>query len=240
MADLLLLASAATDKAATDKPATDKPATDKPVADILGCCILCCTQISNAPLEHCVQNRRRKSLTSLRQFVTQRCRPTPYAYSAFAGLHGEERALLCIPCVNWQRRCVRWRGAQKPLLLIDQLILFMLEPGKTPVPDQRCALRLMRSLRRRDGDCVSSLLLGAMPTPVQAILFSLPESVFDGRQLATELVRAWWDYNGRTSFLSHHMTAKLVRRLIKRDAAGGGSGAHGAVAGGASAPPPAP
>ena len=188
--------------------------------EVLGCCILCCTRISNTPEAHCVFNRRRKSLNSLRQFVTQRCRPTPYAYAAFAGLQGEERALLCIPCVNWQRRCMRWRAPQKPLLLIDQLILFMLEPGRTPVPDQRCALRLMRSLRRRDGDCVSHLLLGAMPVPVQAMLFSLPESVFDGEEpLGVALVRAWWDFNGRTCFLSHHMTAKLVRRLIKSEGA---------------------
>jgi hypothetical protein len=190
--------------------------TATPLPEILGCCILCCTQISNTPVAHSVFNRRRKSLTSLRQFVVQRCRPTPYAYAAFAGLHGEERALLCIPCVNWQRRCVRWRGPQKPLLLADQLILFMLEPGKTPVPDQRCALRLMRSLRRRDGDCVSQLLLGSMLVPVQAILLSLPEEVFGGEEpLGTALVRAWWDYNGLTCFLSHHMTAKLIRRLIK-------------------------
>lgn len=187
---------------------------------VLGCCLFCGVRISCSPAPGCLHNKRRKSLSSVRGFVLSRCRPTPYGYAAFSSLSGEGRALLCIPCVNWQRRCVRRRGASKPLLLVDQVILFILEPGRTPIPDQRCALRLLASLRRGGGDWVTATLFWLMPTPVQAIILSLPEELFSGEgALSDALVRAWWRYNNHTVFMSHHMTAKLVRRVVKNDEA---------------------
>jgi hypothetical protein len=33
------------------------------------------------------------------------------------------------------------------------------------------------------------------------------------------MVSAWWQYNGRTPFFSHHLTAKLVRRVLKIESA---------------------
>ena len=187
---------------------------------ILGCCLFCGVRISAAPRPDCLHNKRRKSLTNIRQFVLSRCQPTPYGHAAFSGMAGEGRVLLCIPCVNWQRRCSRGRVSARPLLLIDQLILFVLEPGKTPIPDQRCALRLVKSLRRGTDDWVTTMLTGLLPVPVQAILRSLPEGLFceaGPPQLVTALVRAWWRYNDQTVFMSHHMTAKLVRRVAKAE-----------------------
>jgi hypothetical protein len=31
------------------------------------------------------------------------------------------------------------------------------------------------------------------------------------------MVLAWWQYNGRTTFFSNHLTAKLVRRVAKAE-----------------------
>ncbi len=107
---------------------------------------------------------------------------------------------------------------KKPLLLMDQVALFMLEPGTRPFPDQRCVLRLLTSLKdlNRGDDWVPKLLMGLMPVQVQTMIGMLPyppcqadESIFNA------IVRVWWDYNGRTVFFSHHLTAKLVRRMLK-------------------------
>jgi hypothetical protein len=153
--------------------------------------------------------------------VSTRCQPTPYGYQHFSSIKGEDRVLLCISCVNWQRRasgaCKRKTGtARKPLLLMDQVTLFMMEPGTVPFPDQRCVLRLVMSLRTPGTDWVPRLLLGLMPVPVQTMISMLPEKV-EGSVL-TALVRVWWEYNGRTVFFSHHLTAKLVRKMIKGEA----------------------
>ena len=95
---------------------------------------------------------------------------------------------------------------------MDQVALFMMEPGTTPFPDQRCVLRLVRSLRNCD-HWVPKLLLGLMPVPVQTMIAMLPERL-EGSMLNT-IVKVWWDYNGKTSFLTHHLTAKLVRKMLK-------------------------
>lgn len=99
---------------------------------------------------------------------------------------------------------------------MDQVTLFMMEPGTVPFPDQRCVLRLVMSLRTPGTDWVPRLLLGLMPVPVQTMISMLPEKV-EGSVL-TALVRVWWEYNGRTVFFSHHLTAKLVRKMIKGEA----------------------
>ena len=161
-----------------------------------------------------VYNKRKRTLTSLSQFVSARCHATPYGYQYFSTAKGEDKVLLCISCVNWQRRSsLRRKSGKKPLLLMDQVALFMMEPGTTPFPDQRCVLRLVRSLRNCD-HWVPKLLLGLMPVPVQTMIGMLPERL-EGSML-NAIVKVWWDYNGKTSFLTHHLTAKLVRKMLKQ------------------------
>lgn len=184
-------------------------------------CIFCGTRIP------CTTNSKRKrTLGSLAAFVSLRCQPTPYAYQYFSGVRGEQRVLLCISCVNWQRRaCGHGKRTharpKKPLLFLDQFALFMLQPGTVVFPDQRCVLRLLQALKRdkEDNDRVPQLLLGLLPVPVQAMVsllrhdqLTLPEGVFNA------VVWAWWEYNGQTRFFSHNLTAKLVRRVIKERA----------------------
>jgi hypothetical protein len=66
------------------------------------CCIFCCGVIPL--LIKSSYNKRKRSMRSIGQFVSARCQPTPYAYRFFSGEHREDRVLLCMSCVNWQRR----------------------------------------------------------------------------------------------------------------------------------------
>ena len=204
-------------------------------AQVTTCCILCGGRISLGG----THNKRKRSLTSLGLFVSLRCQPTPHAFQYFSAVRGEQRVMLCISCVNWQRRAMGQgrrgksssppnarpgrtnRGASKrPYLLLDQFSLFMLRPGTVVFPDQRCVLRLVRAVRRDDGDWVPRLLLSLLPVPVQAMVLRLDVAslspVPDGSVL-NAMVAAWWEYNGRTAFFSHHLTAKLVRRVLKAE-----------------------
>ena len=174
-------------------------------------------------------NKRCKTLASIRHFVLSRCRPTPYLYQYFANA-SSGHVVLCLPCVNWQRRAygARKRDGGKPFLLSDHFATFMMEPGRVQFPDQRCILRLVGSLLRArdntDDECnkAAVLMLGSMPVPVQAMVGLLPsdldvsEGAYPGNiPLLNVLVRAWWEYNGQTPFFAHKATAKLVRRMIK-------------------------
>ena len=194
-------------------------------------CILCGVRIAHTAGSSA---KRKRTLSSLGQFVSLRCQPTPYAYQFFSGVSGEDYVLLCISCVNWQRRGagkskrVTVRARKRPLLFIDQFTLFMLRPGTVLFPDQRCVLRLLHSLKKGDGERVAQMLLGLLPVPVQAMVlsidlspFTLPEGAImgalpEGAVLHT-MVLAWWQYNGRTTFFSNHLTAKLVRRVAKAE-----------------------
>lgn len=191
------------------------------IRDETSCCIFCggLIQINSGS----IYNKRKRSMKSLGLFVTTRCQPTPYGYQYFSTAMGEERVLLCISCVNWQRRSSgagrRKRGiARKPMLLMDQVALFMLEPGTTPFPDQRCVLRLVMSLKNVGGnftDWVPKLLLGLMPVQVQTMIGMLPSQPTEN--VLNSIVRVWWDYNGRTVYFAHHLTAKLVRKMLKNN-----------------------
>jgi hypothetical protein len=189
------------------------------------CCIFCGGLI---PLQSSsTYNKRKRSLKSLAQFVLARCQPTPYGYQYFSAVQGEERVLLCISCVNWQRRASgagrkKIGPTKKPMLLMDQVALFMLEPGTIQFPDQRCVLRFVMSLRTVSDGCtdwVPNLLLGLMPVQVQTMIGMLPPQLTEN--VLNSIVRVWWDYNGQTPFFAHHLTAKLVRKMIKN--AGGGN-----------------
>ncbi len=105
---------------------------------------------------------------------------------------------------------------------MDQVALFMLEPGTIQFPDQRCVLRFVMSLRTVSDGCtdwVPNLLLGLMPVQVQTMIGMLPPQLTEN--VLNSIVRVWWDYNGQTPFFAHHLTAKLVRKMIKN--AGGGN-----------------
>ena len=194
-----------------------------PVRDETSCCIFCggLIQLLSGSKYRSIYNKRKRSMKSLGQFVIARCQPTPYGYQYFSTAMSEERVLLCISCVNWQRRSSgagrRKTGiARKPMLLMDQVALFMLEPGTTPFPDQRCVLRLVMSLKNVGGnftDWVPKLLLGLMPVQVQTMIGMLPSHPTEN--VLNSIMRVWWDYNGRTVYFAHHLTAKLVRKMLK-------------------------
>ena len=105
---------------------------------------------------------------------------------------------------------------KKPYLLLDQFILFMLEPGKTHIPDQRCCLRLVRALRDANP---APWLFWLLPLPVRVMLEMVSPEEVEG-DLLGGLVRVWWEYNGRSVFFAHNMTAKLVRKMVKNGEAG--------------------
>ena len=182
------------------------------------------------------------------EFVVKYCRQTQYIYPYLAALKGDERVPLCIPCVNWQRRCTLGQkkrcAGKKPLLLMDHFILFMLEPGRVTIPDQRCLHLLVKALMQADNPPPA---LALMPVQVQAMVAMLP--AFWGKtkpslaysnssaspdvvaaksghagtgqtqpqppDLLHLLVRVWWEYHGRTVFFAHNITPKLVRKMFK-------------------------
>jgi len=162
-------------------------------------CFFCGTSLCDS------KARRYKQSSELQLFVSARCQPTPLAFSYITVFDGfPEESPICIPCVNWKRRTSA-RG-HKVHVQVDQLICYILQPGRMGELDQRCVGRLLSSLQD--------------PTNPFAPLIPLPAKVILSRLEALDLVsigKAWWDLNGKTQFFRHAQTAKIIRAIQKGD-----------------------
>lgn len=143
-----------------------------------------------------------------RKFILQRCKETPFLYSVLTqpGTESPEKQYLCIPCVNWKRRAEhgRLKRTRQPMLQLDQMILFLMQPGRFQEPDHRCMERLVVAVRQPD-----NLYRWIFPAPVQRIIQDISGDTYQ------HCVAAWWLYNGRTEFFSSPQEAKRVRSAVK-------------------------
>ena len=162
-------------------------------------CLLCGTNL-------CGLKRRFQPREDVRKFVQAKCRPTAFVFQHLVNGGAPGRGGLCIPCVNWKRRASNGslRRCTKPLLQLDQLILYMLDPGCVPEPDLRCMERLFCALRQ-----AGSPLRASFPLPVQTMLGRLQGNTY------LHAVAAWWEYNDRTEFFQSAGQARRVRLAFK-------------------------
>lgn len=164
-------------------------------------CALCGIDLRGA-------RRRFQVYDELKAFVVARCQPTPFVYEALVARSGSHRQCMCIPCVNWKRR-VNGKGGLKrcarPLLQLDQLILFLMQPGVVLEPDSRCTDRLFRAIKQACNPYRPSY-----PFPVACILEAMRGDSY------AHAVTAWWEFNGRTEFFRSPGEAKRVRQAMKQ------------------------
>lgn len=149
--------------------------------------------------------------TQGRRFVTQRCKNTPFLYAFLtqerpAPKSHNSKQFLCIPCVNWKRRAEHGllKRTQQPMLQLDQMILFLMQPGRFQEPDHRCMERLVMAVRQPD-----NLYRNLFPSPVLKITMDISDNTYQ------HCVAAWWRYNDRTEFFASAQEAKRVRSAIK-------------------------
>ena len=164
-------------------------------------------------MEHCalcgisLQGLKRRLLCALegRRFVMQRCKPSPFLYQRLL-LEVKENSYLCIPCVNWKRRAELGglRRTYRPMLQLDQMILYLMQPGRYQEPDHRCMERLVRAVRQ-----ASNPYLCLFPSPVQHIARLIKGDTY------RDCILAWWEFNGRTEFFSSAQEARRVRGALK-------------------------
>ena len=167
-------------------------------------CALCGINLQNG------LKRRLYNAAQGRRFVLNCCKDTPFLYQVLANpasrLGAPCKQYLCIPCVNWKRRAEygRLKRTRQPMLQLDQMILFLMQPGRFQEPDHRCMDRLVVSIRQPDNvyRCI-------FPAPAQHIIRLISGNTYQ------HCVAAWWVYNGRTEFFSSSQEAKRVRSAVK-------------------------
>lgn len=173
-------------------------------------------RMSFLPENHCALcgidlhglRRRFQGLHDLRAFVRSKCRATPFAYTLLASVESKQRHPVCIPCINWKRRVCSQGGMKRcqiPCMQLDQLMLFMMQPGDSPEPDNRCMPRLFQALRDERNPYQQMI-----PLPVVWMLAHMKEDSY------THAVAAWWEYNRRTQFFRTAGEARRVRTAIKQ------------------------
>lgn len=165
-------------------------------------CSFCGINLSNG------LKRRLYSPIPGRKFILQRCKATPFLYPLLTTgtIDPDRKQHLCIPCVNWKRRAEhgRLKRTRQPMLQLDQMILFLLQPGRFQEPDHRCMERLVVAVRQPD-----NMFRSIFPAPVQRITLDIAGDTYQ------HCVAAWWLYNGRTEFFFSPQEAKRVRSAVK-------------------------
>lgn len=168
----------------------------------MDCCWLCGIDLHG-------KRRRYQDAKKLQEGIRERTKPTPYVQAWLASRPLEaEREPLCVACTNWYRRICNGtlRRNRRPMVQLDQLMLYLLNPGKCHEPDARCMDRLVRAARQPTGNGA----LHVFPLPALEILGLMQGTTAEAGLLA------WWDYNDRTEFFSNAEAAKRVRAVLKR------------------------
>ena len=147
-------------------------------------------------------------------FARKRCKPSPFLFVHLTSApenvsndEAEDRQGVCIPCVNWKRRVETCglKRTKQPMLQLDQLICYLMQPGVHPEPDHRCMQRLIKAARQPDNPYRS-----VFPVPVQTILNATKDDTF------IACIKAWWEYNGHTEFFASGHEARRIRSVAKR------------------------
>ena len=175
------------------------------VSERQSCCVLCGIRLDG-------MKRRFFCPVQGSRFVRDSCKPSPFVHAFLAreGALDGVKHYMCIPCVNWKRRIVDGsrRRFGRPLLQLDQMILYLMQPGRHQEPDMRCMQRLVRAVCQP-----SNPYLHLFPTPVRWMVGRIKGYAY------RDCVLAWWEYNGRTEFFSSPQEARRVRSAVKDAAA---------------------
>ena len=170
--------------------------------------LLCRRAQELGPGRQCIGAREISGTDSTLHVVRERCKPTPFLHALLSsGKAAHVKRFVCIPCVNWKRRVEHVRArptAVRPMLQLDRMILFLMQPGRHQEPDMRCMERLVRAVRQPENP-----YRAAFPPPVQWIVSRIQGDTYQ------HCVLAWWEYNGRTEFFASAQEARRVRCALK-------------------------
>ena len=144
---------------------------------------------------------RRHPLQRLVARVKLGCKMSPFVYRHIVARRGEGACRTCSACSSWMSR-LRTTGGKRRLVPMDALLLFVQNPIREYEPDSRAFDRLV-------GVAMSSdWAYAVFRTP-------LLRKALEGKpSKALDLVRVWWDWNGRPSWFQTASTARYVRRLL--------------------------
>jgi len=160
---------------------------------------------------------------ALETFVKNYVQPSPFFWEW--SLKTDRYTGICSACVNWKRRCMsgklkRFRPNTnrnnvihvkvikftKPMMIIDQMIMFCISPGRYQFPDRRCLRRLIDTFKNPN-----NMLSLVVPDSVMSVVKACTEITLP------EIVRRWWDYNNHTQFFKCSITARWIRYIIKME-----------------------
>ena len=170
------------------------------------CCSFCGGNLTG-------MQRRLFNHAKFRKFVVEKCKEAPFVYPVLArelppspARASPCKQYLCIPCVNWRRRAEsgRLRRHKQPMLQLDQMLLFLLQPGRFSEPDHRCMERLVTAVRQPE-----NMYRYCFPSPIIWIVDHIEGNTYQ------HCVAAWWRYNHKTMFFASPQEAKRVRCAVK-------------------------
>jgi hypothetical protein len=143
--------------------------------------------------------------------------PTSFAYNVLMLLQDGQKIYTCKHCSLFLRRISHKDGKRKckRFLPVDQVILFMLQPGAVKVPDIRNLRRFLEDNIGHTGKDSSNFYasFSAVRHMLQLVRLNLQQEML-GEVDAVSC--AWWSANGNCTIFSSAVAAKYVRHGLKK------------------------
>jgi hypothetical protein len=169
--------------------------------------------------------RRYKKYDVMSKLIESRCIATPFVYSCVMKYNNTMgKHTVCIACVNWTRRLSLRKSADKILIPMDNVILFVMDPGRYLEPDKRTLIRLLKSLCLGQGQYGMGMMnhyTCFQDGNMRAVQKVLHEKYFNyavdptGAEVVTDyykdsiidaIVREWWIFNGMPTILQNKVS----------------------------------
>jgi hypothetical protein len=215
--------------------------------------------------------RRYKKYGAMTDLISRKCTPTAFVYACVTKYTGDVgKHTVCIACVNWTRsvhllrlvyfvyvtpsqllknaslcRRLSLRQTSKTIFIpMDNVLLFIMQPGKFIEPDKRTLVRLLRSLCTQyttgpaskvrmcnQYTCFESGAMQAVKRVLTEKYFTTPCIDITATEVKPDhldgitdyykdsiidlIIREWWVFNGMPTFLQDKTTGRYVRRMLR-------------------------
>ena len=174
--------------------------------DVMRCC-LCCRSLSNK------EPAQLQSWSMVRQYLDEVFMRTPFLWEYLNQLvismeknsdADENFLIMCVACDALAMRMSKKQDVKRRLLYVDQIVLFMLLPGKYELPERRGCSRVLEEMRL-DNPVIRHVVPAMLRYQLPVLGSSLTEA---------QILYNWWIHNDKPFIVGSAALSKKLRRVV--------------------------
>jgi hypothetical protein len=174
--------------------------------DVTRCC-LCCRSLSNR------EPAQLQSCSMMRQYLDEVFTRTPFLWAYLDQLvkgidtdssSDEDFLVMCVACDALAMRMSKNQPLKRRMLYVDQIVLFMLLPGKYDLPERRGCNRVLQQMRL-DNPVIHHVVPSMLHYQLPVVGPCLTEA---------QILHNWWIFNDKPFIVGSAALSKKLRRVV--------------------------